>query len=122
MKSINEIAPLWAAKLEKDDYSAQTLKLEDGSSMLLNIASPSYCVVGEAYDFDNRYNVSVNHKYCDTCSELACDFLTLYMMVGGNYKSESLVKRYKTEDYKPTKDNLIKEFVEHWNEKHDVSN
>ena len=123
MKSINEIAPLWAARLEKDDYRSQTLKLEDGSSMLLNIASPSCCVVGEAYNFDNTYNSSSSIKYCGVCSELSCDFLTLYMMVGGNYKSPTMVERYKTEDYKTTKESLIKEFEEHWNEKHhDVNN
>ena len=98
MKTFEEIAPLWAAKLKEDFTNIRRRCVRDGKE--LDMDDYGCCIVGEAYSFNDSYRRLFGLHSCMSCRSLAKEF-------GDISESSELTFTYTKE-----------RFVKHWNEKH----
>ena len=96
--SIHEIAPLWSKilpilpKTERQEFYTNNKRLD--------ISDCKYCIVGEAYGFNDSYSHNGNDDFCYPCYACAVNF-------GYNL----LLSQAEREGFVDT-------FVDHWNESH----
>ena len=96
--SIHEIAPLWSKilpiipKTERQEFYTNNQKLD--------ITDCKYCVVGEAYGFNDDYSNFGKDNFCYDCYSCAVNF-------GYNL----LLSQAEREGF-------VNNFVEHWNQSH----
>ncbi len=120
MKTIHDIAPFWANKIEQDNYSTETVQ-KDGLPYKLDIHIPAFCVLGEAHGFSYNYAISYDKTKisCETCAHFSGHFLCLaWLKQKEAYDPVGLFEKYDSTEYKVLKDRVVKDFEQHWNEKH----
>ena len=99
MKTFEEIAPLWAAKL-KDDFKNIKEKCRRGDQEL-DMTVYECCIVGEAHGFNEDYTSTFSFHRCRMCKDFAKRF-------------DDISDILNEEQYEIAKE----QFVKHWNEKH----
>ena len=96
--SIHEISPEWAillGRLPKTDNHEYYIR-----GQKLDIQDCKYCVVGEAYGFDDSYQDWNGEKYCTECYHHSVDF-------GRALTDDPVMRGF-----------MIDNFVDHWNKEH----
>ena len=100
--TFEEICPIWSENLKTKMQDHVTVYDEViGGRKTLSIHHPQLCVVGEAHAFSDDYYFKYD-KMCEPCKE-----------VGD--KLQMVLCRYDTVT---EIDDLVQEFVDHWNEVH----
>lgn len=120
-KTIDELAPKWTrffdlVSEQKFDEAKEHMKLNK-----LDITSPHYCVLGEIYDWKTIY-----HNTCGWCEDFAYNtwfkdhnaFLG-FLMLGRRMTDAALYKIPEMINLNWRETSTVKEFLKHWNEKHD---
>ena len=94
---LEDISPIWASRLKKENLPTFMSWTWWKWNYVLNNASK--CVVGEAYGYSSQYTSN-----CGKCNRIGCKFL-YYFTLNWQGKLESNKR----------------DFVKHWNEKHNKS-
>lgn len=95
--TIHEISPKWARILP---LIPKTKQQEFYYNQKLDISDCKYCVVGEAYGFNDDYSHNGSDKFCYPCYSSAINFG--YALLLPQVEREGLVNT----------------FVDHWNSTH----
>ena len=96
--SIHEIAPNWSRVLPLTPVTEQQEFYK--ANIKLDISDAKWCIVGEAYGFEEKYFDSNNKEFCRDCFSHSVNFGALLM--------EKPVNREQP----------LNAFVEHWNNTH----
>jgi hypothetical protein len=96
--SIQEISPEWAILLARLPQTEEHQYYIRGQK--LDISDCKYCVVGEAYGFDDSYQDFNSGTHCHACYYYSVDF------------------GHALTDSPEIRELMIDDFVDHWNTKH----
>lgn len=83
IEQLKEVAPIWAAKLQRRNGKSLTKKMED------DIHDFPTCVVGELWGFDDRYWTNDD---CVLCQSYAVEFADIFDD-GVNLEEEYTVRK-----------------------------